>query len=337
MKLSTKGEFGGLGFVIQMKEGNLTVVKVLPKTPARTAPASRRTTASRRSARSPPSTWTSTRPSSKLRGPVDSRGHHHRGRARAGTSPRSMTLTRAHHLHRVACSTSCSRSNVGYVRLKNFQGNTTRDLRGARSTELRKQAEAKGGMKGLVLDLRGNPGGLLEQAIQVSDTFLSNGTIVATVGLSDKLREEEARAPDGGRGRLPHRGAGERRQRLGLGDCRRRAQEPEPRRHHRPADVRQGQRAGALRLPGRQRAQADHRQVPHPRRRLHPGGRHRPGHRSSSPPASPQDRVNVFAPRKSMGEADLDQHFGNPDSATVAKKREDVLGPREADGRASST
>src|SRR5437588_732652 len=34
MKLTTKGEFGGLGFVIQMKEGNLTVVKVLPKTPA---------------------------------------------------------------------------------------------------------------------------------------------------------------------------------------------------------------------------------------------------------------------------------------------------------------
>src|SRR5215472_10366792 len=34
MKLQTKGEFGGLGFVIQMKEGNLTVVRVLPKTPA---------------------------------------------------------------------------------------------------------------------------------------------------------------------------------------------------------------------------------------------------------------------------------------------------------------
>ena len=37
MKVSTKGEFGGLGFVIQMREGNLTVVKVLPKTPAHKA------------------------------------------------------------------------------------------------------------------------------------------------------------------------------------------------------------------------------------------------------------------------------------------------------------
>ena len=42
-----------------------------------------------------------------------------------------------------------------------------------------------------MLDLRGNPGGLLDQAIQVSDLFLSSGTIVATVGLSDKLREEK--------------------------------------------------------------------------------------------------------------------------------------------------
>ena len=43
----------------------------------------------------------------------------------------------------------------------------------------------------MVLDLRGNPGGLLDQAIQVSDSVRSDGTIVATVGLSDKLREEK--------------------------------------------------------------------------------------------------------------------------------------------------
>ncbi len=49
-----------------------------------------------------------------------------------------------------------------------------------------------------MLDLRGNPGGLLEQAIQVSDLFVSSGTIVATVGLSDKLREEKKAHADEG-------------------------------------------------------------------------------------------------------------------------------------------
>ncbi len=58
MKLSTKGEFGGLGFVIQMREGNLTVVKRAAEDAGATARASRRTTRSRRLARSPPSTWT---------------------------------------------------------------------------------------------------------------------------------------------------------------------------------------------------------------------------------------------------------------------------------------
>ena len=60
------------------------------------------------------------------------------------------------------------------------------------ATRLDEMAEQSGGkLKGLVLDLRGNPGGLLDQAIQVSDQFLGSGTIVATVGLSDKLREEK--------------------------------------------------------------------------------------------------------------------------------------------------
>src|SRR5213076_920484 len=39
-----------------------------------------------------------------------------------------------------------------------------------------------------------------------------------------------------------------------------------------------------------------------------------------------KDRVDVFAPRKSMGEADLDSHFGNPNSEKVATKRDEVLG-----------
>ena len=53
--------------------------------------------------------------------------------------------------------------------------------------------EAGGNLQGLVLDLRGNPGGLLEQAIQVSDLFLSEGVIVKTVGGGDKQRINEVK------------------------------------------------------------------------------------------------------------------------------------------------
>src|SRR5439155_3976274 len=85
--------------------------------------------------------------------------------------------------------------NVGYVRIKTFMGNTTRDLVAALN-EIAQKAEPTGGIKGLVLDLRGDPGGLLDQAVQVADQFLSQGTIVSTVGYSDKMREEKKAHPD---------------------------------------------------------------------------------------------------------------------------------------------
>ena len=92
--------------------------------------------------------------------------------------------------------------NVGYIRLKNFQGNTTRDMQTALG-KLQSDAEASGGLKGLVLDLRGNPGGLLEQAIQVSDLFLSQGTIVTTVAPSERQREEKRAHADDGDNKYP--------------------------------------------------------------------------------------------------------------------------------------
>jgi carboxyl-terminal processing protease len=80
--------------------------------------------------------------------------------------------------------------NVGYVKLSQFSANTTRDL----TAEIRRQLDGAGGkLDGLVLDLRGNPGGLLEQAIQVSDVFLSEGVIVKTVGGGDKQRINEVK------------------------------------------------------------------------------------------------------------------------------------------------
>lgn len=74
---------------------------------------------------------------------------------------------------------------IAYVKLKSFQGNSMSDLQKA----LEKLRGDMGGMEGLVLDLRGNPGGLLEQAVQIADKFLDKGTIVTTVGGHDLLQK----------------------------------------------------------------------------------------------------------------------------------------------------
>ncbi len=75
---------------------------------------------------------------------------------------------------------------VGYLQVKQFSGAPRQDVEEAMS-----DLEAQGA-KGWILDLRWNPGGLLEQAIKVSDLFVDKGTIVTTVG----GREREARRAD---------------------------------------------------------------------------------------------------------------------------------------------
>ncbi|MBN1208101.1 MAG: PDZ domain-containing protein [Myxococcaceae bacterium] len=321
MKLSTKGEFGGLGFVIQMREGNLTVVRVLPKTPAHRAGILKDDQIKKIGEESTVN-MDLNEAVSKLRGAVDSKVTITVER-KGWERPRAMTLSRAM-ISIESVQHKLLAQNVGYVRLKNFQGNTTRDLEGALA-DIRKQAEAKGGtMKGLVLDLRGNPGGLLEQAIQVSDTFLSSGVIVATVGLSDKLREEKRARSVEGEDAYPiavlvNAGSASASEIV----------------------------AGALKnlnratIIGRQTFGKGSVQVLYDfpddsALKLTIAKYLTPGDKSIQevgivpdiqlvPTRVTEENIIVFAPRRSIGEADLDQHFGNPDSDKVAKKREEVL------------
>lgn len=67
--------------------------------------------------------------------------------------------------------------DIGYIRITNFQSNTAEDLSSALD-----ELEKDGALKGLVIDLRNNPGGLLSQAIDVSELFLDSGVIVSTKG-----------------------------------------------------------------------------------------------------------------------------------------------------------
>jgi len=74
---------------------------------------------------------------------------------------------------------------IAYVKLKGFQSNSQSDLLKA----LENLNRSMGGIGGLILDLRGNPGGLLDQAVLIANDFLSGGTIVTTVGASDRYRK----------------------------------------------------------------------------------------------------------------------------------------------------
>ncbi|MFZ5469779.1 MAG: MXAN_5808 family serine peptidase [Myxococcota bacterium] len=322
MKLTTKGEFGGLGFVIQMKEGNLTVVRVLPKTPAHRAGIKKDDLITKIGEESTVN-MDLNEAVGKLRGPVDSKVTITIER-KGWDKPHAMTLVRAL-INIESVQSKLLAHNVGYVRLKNFQGNTTRHLQAALQ-QLQEQAQANDGqLKGLVLDLRGNPGGLLEQAISVSDLFLSQGTIVATVGLSDKLREEKRAHADDGDGAYPvavlvnagsasaseivagalknlNRAVIIGRQTFGKGSVQVLYDFPDESalkltiaKYLTPGDV-SIQEVGIV---------PDIELVP---------------------TRVTKERIDVFAPRRSVGEADLDRHFGNPSSAEAAKKRADVIG-----------
>ncbi len=80
-----------------------------------------------------------------------------------------------------------------YIRITNFQGKTTKDLK-----NMLEKLEKETSIKGLILDLRNNPGGLLDQAISVSDTFLEEGLVVYTKGrLPDQNMTFQAHANNG--------------------------------------------------------------------------------------------------------------------------------------------
>src|SRR5512140_2900070 len=188
MKLQTRGEFGGLGFVIAMREGNLTVVEVLRGTPAQRAGVKAKDVIQKIEEQSTVNMDLQDAVD-RLRGKPQTKVSITVARA-AWPEPKRLHLTREVIQVETVPQAQLLEGNVGYVKLSQFSANTTRDLAAAIQRQMQ---EAGGNLQGLVLDLRGNPGGLLEQAIQVSDLFLSEGVIVKTGGGVDKQRINEVK------------------------------------------------------------------------------------------------------------------------------------------------
>ena len=168
--------------------------------------------------------------------------------------------------------------DIGYIRITQFTEKTASGLH-ATMDKLKADIPADK-LKGYILDLRNNPGGLLDQSIEVVNTFVDKGEIVSTRGRNpDDAQRFSARA---GRRSVRRQAAGradQRRLGLGLRDRRRRVAGPQARDADRHALVRQGLRADdhAARRQQR-RAAADDRALLHALGPLDPGQGHHAGH-----------------------------------------------------------
>ncbi|MCZ6806709.1 MAG: S41 family peptidase [Deltaproteobacteria bacterium] len=186
MQTSTRGEFGGLGIVISIRDGHLTVIRPMPGTPAFRAGLQRNDRIVKINDESTLN-MALQEAVDRLRGTPGSKVTVYTIRKnKAGTwsQPRRVELTRAV-IHIESVQHRMLRDGVGYIKINNFQGNTEEDLHHALAALHKKK------MKGLVLDLRSNPGGLLDQAVRVVDTFQDSGPIVTTSSQDPHQREEK--------------------------------------------------------------------------------------------------------------------------------------------------
>ena len=173
MQVQTKGEFGGLGIEVTMDSGLVKVVSPIDETPAAKAGLKPNDFISQID-ETPVMGLTLSEAVEKMRGPVDTKVE--LTVLREGEKePFKVTLTRA--VIKIQAVRSRAEGDVAYIRINSFT-ETTYDMM---KSEMEKQEKAIGKkLKGVVLDLRNNPGGLLDQAIAVSDAFLERGEIVST-------------------------------------------------------------------------------------------------------------------------------------------------------------
>lgn len=174
MQVQTRGEFGGLGIEVTMEQGLVKVVSPIDDTPAARAGLQANDFITHLDGTQVLGLSLS-EAVERMRGKISSdivltiR--------REGVEPFDVTLTRD--VVKIQSVRSRVEGDVGYVRITTFNEQTDTGL----DREIKKIRQELGNdLRGLVLDLRNNPGGLLNQAVRVSDAFLQRGEIVSTRG-----------------------------------------------------------------------------------------------------------------------------------------------------------
>jgi carboxyl-terminal processing protease len=190
VEVETKGTFGGLGIEIGMKDGFLTVIAPIEDTPAARAGLQ----AGDRIVRIE-------NESTKNMNVMDAVK---RLRGEPGTKVtitvvrESSTDAKVYTITRDIIKVKSVRSKylgdgIGYIRLAQFQQDSHAEVERAIQGFLKE----KDGLKGLVLDLRNNPGGLLDQAVKIADEFIDSGLIVYTDGRVEAQKTKYAAHKEG--------------------------------------------------------------------------------------------------------------------------------------------
>ena len=178
MKIQTKGEFGGLGIEVTMENGLVKVVSPIDDTPAAKAGLQSGDYISHIDDEAVMG-LTLSEAVDKMRGPINTELKI--TVIREGQEAFDLNLKRA--IIKVTSIKTKKEEDVAYIRITSFTQKTFKNL----VKEYNKLSlEMKDNLKGLVLDLRNNPGGLLDQAVSVSDAFLERGEIVSTRGRDNK-------------------------------------------------------------------------------------------------------------------------------------------------------
>jgi carboxyl-terminal processing protease len=189
IKISSSGQYSGVGIEVSMEDGQVVVVAPLDGSPAAAA-----------GIRSgdviatidgvPVNTTTLADTIGRMRGKEDTSVKI--GILREGsTEPLQITLKRSRvQLHSV--SSELPQAGYGYVRIAQFSETTGEELNAALKALRTKNGAA---LKGLVLDLRNNPGGVLEAAVAVADAFLDSGVIVSAKGRTAESKFEMSATP----------------------------------------------------------------------------------------------------------------------------------------------
>jgi carboxyl-terminal processing protease len=191
MMVQTRGEFGGLGMQVTMENGLVKVVSPIDDTPAAKAGVKPNDLIVAIDGASV-SDMTLSEAVDKLRGPIGTQVKI--TVRRKDTDPFQLTLTRAD-IKVDPVKAQLKGRDIAYLRITNFSERTDRALEQAYKS-LEQQSGNK--LTGVVLDLRNNPGGLLDQAVAVANDFLNQGEIVSIKGRQprDNRRYEAQRNRD---------------------------------------------------------------------------------------------------------------------------------------------